>query len=388
MNKTNDVFYEIGQKVIIKKDLIVGKEYNDLNYSAVFDKNMEDYKGSIMTIKSFNGKTYKLEEDTIGFHWISEMFDPLILGEELTKPVTSEKEIPEGKTVKFKREISSTPLVTDLNIESNIPKQRKALVMFSGGFDSVALAIKVIESGKYDEVTLLYEQVTVFDDHEKLSENIWEKLVSIYKNKEVSILFETINLNLDWTDNPGHYYSNGERDLCLMIHLTTVFGKGQYGSIYLGWNKSNIETLNYSKEFLSFFEKYRNDTSKLYFLEEMFLEEDEGSFDITYKALLTKRRTVRLLLEKGLFSMCSAEGHLDGTEHWYNNSGKWKEVVNAIIDLGFTSQELSKVFRYKDLNTVQKIWNKKNIVKKMRVTNKAEMYEEECEVEVEEVVES
>jgi hypothetical protein len=235
---------------------------------------------------------------------------------------------------------------------------RTALVMFSGGFDSVALAHKVITENNYNSVTLLYEKATVFEDHSNLAENIYQKLLPIAQKHDVDLIFEIVPLNIDWALNPGEDYLDGERDLCLTIHLTTLFSKGQYDSIYLGWNESNVKDLKYSKSLLDLLKSYRQSSHSLYFLEDIFLEEEENC-EVVQKASITKRRVVRHLLNCNLFEYCTAEGIPDGISHWYNNSPKWKEVVNALIDLDFDHKDLTKIFKSTYLHTVQKIWNRR-----------------------------
>lgn len=246
---------------------------------------------------------------------------------------------------------------------------KTALVLFSGGFDSVAVALKIITEGDYERIDLLYENNTAFEDLSSYADNLYTKLLFFAKKYKVDLRFEVRKSYSDWIDYDKLLEDLGGRELCLMIHLTTLFGEGSYQDFYLGWNKSNVKKLKYSKKLLKFMEKYMKEESKLYFLEDLFLEEGEEDYSIELKASLTKKRVISYLLDNKLFSYCSAAGYPGEDVHWYDieknqNSTKWREVVDALLDLGFDSKELASIFESNKLETVQLIWNKRNKVEK------------------------
>ena len=63
--------YNVGDKVIIRRDLEIGERYG----SKVFTKNMEQFKGKLVTIKGIGyiDKTYYIKEDDMNFFWTDEM---------------------------------------------------------------------------------------------------------------------------------------------------------------------------------------------------------------------------------------------------------------------------------------------------------------------------
>lgn len=76
--------YKVGDKVRIREDLVVGKEYGDCYARA----SMVEMGGSVVTIENINqisskGFAYSIEEDPFCFSWTDEMFDPV--DEELTE---------------------------------------------------------------------------------------------------------------------------------------------------------------------------------------------------------------------------------------------------------------------------------------------------------------
>ena len=66
--------YKIGDKVKIREDLEVGKEYND----CTFIGDMEKYKGKIATIYyCYNDGSYDIDLDGGDWFWTDEMFEDI-----------------------------------------------------------------------------------------------------------------------------------------------------------------------------------------------------------------------------------------------------------------------------------------------------------------------
>lgn len=65
--------YKVGDKVKIREDLVVGKEYG----ADDFARGMKPYKGKIATITSVCGDTYRIDIDDNDYkwHWTDEMFE-------------------------------------------------------------------------------------------------------------------------------------------------------------------------------------------------------------------------------------------------------------------------------------------------------------------------
>jgi hypothetical protein len=69
--------YKVGDKVKIREDLEVDKEYNGLS----FVKDMEKYKGKIATITEIPlvQHSYKIDIDNSAWYWIDDMLKPYIV---------------------------------------------------------------------------------------------------------------------------------------------------------------------------------------------------------------------------------------------------------------------------------------------------------------------
>ena len=67
--------YKVGDKVRVRKDLVVGKNYG----GYIFARSMEEFKGEIVTIESVDGDHYHIEEDKFEFKfgWVDEMLEPI-----------------------------------------------------------------------------------------------------------------------------------------------------------------------------------------------------------------------------------------------------------------------------------------------------------------------
>jgi hypothetical protein len=66
--------YEVGDKVKIREDLIVGNRYGRDDFA----RGMEKYKGKIATITAVYNYTYHIDiddNDSIDWHWTDEMFE-------------------------------------------------------------------------------------------------------------------------------------------------------------------------------------------------------------------------------------------------------------------------------------------------------------------------
>lgn len=227
----------------------------------------------------------------------------------------------------------------------------KALVLFSGGFDSVAVAHKVITSKKHKEVHLLFNDSENFSDKEVNAKEMAKKLKKIGRQNKVKVKYKRINTHVP--------YENIEditgRDMCLLTHISTLtLHSGDYKIVYIGWNKNNVGALKYSKQALKTFEVMTKGELELIWLEELYFNTPKKA-----SARDTKREVIEDLLNAELFIGCqTGDGIVEGN-HWFDGSEKWKEVMFAIIDLGFTNEEMIRVFSNNDIAEIQTIWNEK-----------------------------
>ena len=65
--------YKVGDKVRIRKDLVMGGNYGD----SVAVDDMVDMGGSVVTIERVGNLGYYIEEDPDGYCWTDEMFEPV-----------------------------------------------------------------------------------------------------------------------------------------------------------------------------------------------------------------------------------------------------------------------------------------------------------------------
>ena len=67
--------YKVGDKVKVRKDLVVGKSYG----GYAFTRSMEEFKGKIVTIESVDCDCYFIKENKFEFKygWVDEMLEPI-----------------------------------------------------------------------------------------------------------------------------------------------------------------------------------------------------------------------------------------------------------------------------------------------------------------------
>ena len=67
--------YKVGDKVRVRKDLVVDKDYGGYDFVS----SMEEFEGKIVTIESVDGDHYHIEEDKFEFkfYWVDEMLEPI-----------------------------------------------------------------------------------------------------------------------------------------------------------------------------------------------------------------------------------------------------------------------------------------------------------------------
>lgn len=83
--------YNIGDKVIVREDLIVGEKYGN----DVFTSTMVSFKGKVVTISKVIGFKYEIEEDDKTWNWTDEMFSGKISEDFSSEEFNSQSIIPE-----------------------------------------------------------------------------------------------------------------------------------------------------------------------------------------------------------------------------------------------------------------------------------------------------
>ena len=228
----------------------------------------------------------------------------------------------------------------------------RGMILYSGGFDSVALLHKLIVSNDFDELTVLYEnsnQMCGEYERENAKEifNLFKKRYS--RKHKIKLIWEKEDVNLGWINKE----TNG-REILLLLHLSTILRHGEHINFYIGWHKSNIKSLDISKKVLNWFEKEANDNVSINFMEDYFSGNDEHQ---------VKTSTIKYLLNKNLFALPhtglnESVEEFGKRKYWFDNNSKEQEVANALVSIDiFTSLDLSKIFKFKTKEQIQELYN-------------------------------
>ena len=81
--------YKVGDKVKIREDLVVGKQYG----VDIFVKSMKAYKGDTAIITSIDDNTYCIDIDSNNWHWTDEMFEDYTEDAEKSDTVMTVKDL-------------------------------------------------------------------------------------------------------------------------------------------------------------------------------------------------------------------------------------------------------------------------------------------------------
>jgi len=228
-------------------------------------------------------------------------------------------------------------------------------LLFSGGFDSVAFLHKMIFSGHFSKIVVLFEKSDNLNgEYERVNaKNIYDSFKEKYE-REKNVLLEWIEeiINVDYLS-----YETSGREMCLLIHLMTILKHGEINNYYLGWHKKNINEFDITEKMFLWFEK--NKITKEYevnFLDDWFGIEEES----------TKTNVIKYLLENNLFGLpYSSEIHETVEEHnereyWFIQNSKEREVARAIINIdSFDSKDISNIFSFKTTQDIQNYYNLK-----------------------------
>lgn len=93
--------YKVGDKVRIRKDLVMGGNYGD----SVAVDDMVDMGGNVVTIERVGNLGYYIEEDPDGYCWTDEMFEGLV-----------EEELTAEEAIKIQAEMCRSVLCKDCTI--------------------------------------------------------------------------------------------------------------------------------------------------------------------------------------------------------------------------------------------------------------------------------
>lgn len=88
--------YKVGDKVRVRKDLWIRTGYGDY----MFVSEMDDYKGSVVTISEVFSNVYYIKEDKEEYGWTDEMFEGLA-EDELTAEEAIKKSLLQKNTIQM-----------------------------------------------------------------------------------------------------------------------------------------------------------------------------------------------------------------------------------------------------------------------------------------------
>ena len=231
------------------------------------------------------------------------------------------------------------------------------LVMFSGGYDSVALLHKLIKSEYFEKLIVVFEKSEqIVGEYEvRNAKTIFNLFNRRYASKyNVKLVWQEEIVDISWAKHE-YPYSNYNQDILLLLHLATILRHGEVNNFYLGWEKHAFEYLKISKEIIKWFKKYANDNYKIYFLDNQFPSNDLAD---------SKQRIINYLLENNLFHLPYSSELYDtleeykNREYWYKNNPKENSVAKALVGINiFDSKDLSKIFSMKTTKQVQDYYN-------------------------------
>ena len=248
--------------------------------------------------------------------------------------------------------------------EEKITKSQ-GLILFSGGYDSVAILHRMITSNDFSKIVVLFENSpNLVNEYEIMnSKKIFDLFSKRYSQKyDVELEWLEEKLDVSWISKDTKYLYF-ERDICLMAHLMTILKHGEINNYYLGWNKSNVKYLNMSKMLLEWFESNKQNGYDIHFLENYFSGDDEHE---------TKYRVIEYLLENKLFYLPYSSSKFNETikeyknrKTWFDNNPKEREVSQALMKITiFDSDDFSKIFSLRTTKEVQELYNKKQLKEK------------------------
>lgn len=251
-------------------------------------------------------------------------------------------------------------------------KAKKSFLLFSGGYDSTAVLLKLIESCRYSEITVAYESAEYMPDgYKNTGYNKALRLFGILKGKA-----DSLKITLNWLDvdllQPLSADIRGNGcDLLLMTHLTTIVRHaGLNDEAWLCWDRQNIEDLHKKYKAFKFSVEYMAMmkagllSAKLMLLEDAF--PDYGT------EIARKAGVISYLLEKGLFGGCYSydsesfqgkerDDYESGKKWFFNDDEKSRETASAIAFAGLFDQDgMKRIFSAKSCEDIQKEYDKRH----------------------------
>jgi len=229
---------------------------------------------------------------------------------------------------------------------------RRAVLLFSGGFDSVAMLHKMIFSEEFDYIRCIFEKSEnlVCKYEAKNTRKIFNMFKDMAKTKNVELELKEIDFNID---SAIHFNA---RDFLLNMHLNILFLNGDIKKCYIGWDEEDVKSLNISKRTLEWFRKGVKKEYEINFLEVYFGER------------FTKEKVVIYLLENNIFHLPYSSDIGNETEKmfknrktWFNYDTKDIEVMTALLNsFVFDKEDIPKIFSFKTTKEIQELYNNRN----------------------------
>ena len=190
--------YKVGDKVLVRTDLIVGKAYC---YGVLFVKEMAKFVGKVVTIKKVEHQRYWLEEDPEKWAWVDDMFDGLA-----EKTPTNFKV---GDKVRVKSDLIAYKHKYYMSDRKEYWYVYDNMLSFCG---------KVVTISNFDENDNAYE-IEEYDDEDYWADEMFEGLAEEVKQPEPIQVNVTVNVNINYDNACWYCRKGGLVDLYFNGHL-------------------------------------------------------------------------------------------------------------------------------------------------------------------------
>jgi len=188
----------------------------------------------------------------------------------------------------------------------------KKVLLYSGGFDSVALLDIILKNESTTDLTVLFERTREIQSEleEKMARKTYRILVKKYKREGLDVKWITKNINLQWIAE-DHRSQGG--DILLSLHLMSALIECPYDIIYTGWHKNNLKHLSFARSIIKWFKSMKQDKIELYFMEDIIHGESPES---------CKVKTIEYLLEANLFHLPYSSESWQSEKEYKNRKNK------------------------------------------------------------------
>ena len=149
-------------------------------------------------------------------------------------------------------------------------KIKKYGLLYSGGYDSVALLDLLLKDEEIKDLTVIFERCPSMQGEAEytIAKRTFSFLKHKHKREDIKVRWIQEDIDLSCI---GYNKAVNDADILLSIHLTTVLRHGEINIFYTGWHKTAIYArMKVAKSLLKFYKDKKDDDYKLYFMEDIF----------------------------------------------------------------------------------------------------------------------